>query len=163
AVGPGAARNRRRQRRAQDPRCRHQGRRGIIRRTRTARISVAARPPLHMIHVDCPSCHASYELDERRVPPGGMMMRCPKCRTRFEVSSDKPAEEGGVDLPARPGRESVEDLPAPASQGAGSLDADLPAPSGHTDFPAPALEGRGAYDADLPAPSGSTDLPAPAG
>lgn len=41
-----------------------------------------------MFTVECDSCRASYELDERRVPDGGMRMRCPKCGASFVV--DKP-------------------------------------------------------------------------
>ncbi|MDD9947273.1 MAG: zinc-ribbon domain-containing protein, partial [Myxococcales bacterium] len=43
-----------------------------------------------MIKVECPSCQASYDLDERRVPDKGMRMRCPKCSSSFVV--DKQGE-----------------------------------------------------------------------
>src|SRR5215510_15084723 len=38
-----------------------------------------------MFKVECESCHAPYELDEKRLPPGGLKMRCPKCGTSFVV------------------------------------------------------------------------------
>src|SRR6187431_2783020 len=43
-----------------------------------------------MFEVECPSCKASYQVDERRVPPTGLKMRCPKCGESFQVESDKP-------------------------------------------------------------------------
>ena len=50
-----------------------------------------------MIKVECESCKANYELDERRIPPGGMKMRCPKCGTSFDVSAG-----GAEQQPAAP-------------------------------------------------------------
>src|SRR5690606_5199253 len=40
-----------------------------------------------MFEVQCPSCNASYQVDERRVPPTGLKMRCPKCGESFQVNS----------------------------------------------------------------------------
>ncbi len=51
-----------------------------------------------MIKVECPSCQAPYELDERRLPPGGLKMRCPKCGTSFPVG----AAAGAAAVPAAP-------------------------------------------------------------
>ncbi|MCH2110243.1 MAG: zinc-ribbon domain-containing protein, partial [Polyangiaceae bacterium] len=45
-----------------------------------------------MFEVECPSCQAGYQVDERRVPPGGMKMRCPKCGESFQVTSPGEAE-----------------------------------------------------------------------
>ena len=42
-----------------------------------------------MFNVQCPGCSAPYQVDERRVPVGGLRMRCPKCATSFVV--EKPA------------------------------------------------------------------------
>jgi predicted Zn finger-like uncharacterized protein len=39
-----------------------------------------------MLKVACESCQAPYQIDERRVPPAGLMMRCPKCGHSFVVS-----------------------------------------------------------------------------
>lgn len=38
-----------------------------------------------MFKVECPGCKAPYQVDERRVPPSGLKMRCPKCGTTFKV------------------------------------------------------------------------------
>lgn len=44
-----------------------------------------------MFRVECTSCKAAYQVDERRVPPKGLTMKCPKCRESFLVSPpDKP-------------------------------------------------------------------------
>src|SRR5690242_13742866 len=39
-----------------------------------------------MLRIECESCHAPYQVDERRVPPQGMKMRCPKCGHSFTVT-----------------------------------------------------------------------------
>ncbi|MBN8615689.1 MAG: zinc-ribbon domain-containing protein, partial [Deltaproteobacteria bacterium] len=41
-----------------------------------------------MIKVACISCENPYELDERRLPPSGLKMKCPKCGTSFLVYPD---------------------------------------------------------------------------
>jgi predicted Zn finger-like uncharacterized protein len=38
-----------------------------------------------MLRIECESCHAPYHVDERRVPPQGLKMRCPKCGHTFAV------------------------------------------------------------------------------
>ncbi|MCG8554758.1 MAG: zinc-ribbon domain-containing protein, partial [Proteobacteria bacterium] len=38
-----------------------------------------------MLEVRCESCSAAYQVDSRRLPPGGMRMRCPKCGHSFPV------------------------------------------------------------------------------
>jgi len=56
-----------------------------------------------MFTVECPGCSASYQVDERRVPAGGLRMRCPKCSTAFVVekpSAGQPAS-GDANLPAQ--------------------------------------------------------------
>ncbi|PKN32396.1 MAG: hypothetical protein CVU63_19015, partial [Deltaproteobacteria bacterium HGW-Deltaproteobacteria-20] len=44
-----------------------------------------------MLKVECEGCQAPYRVDERRVPPGGLKMRCPKCGTTFVVKKGAPA------------------------------------------------------------------------
>jgi len=44
-----------------------------------------------MFEVECPSCKASYQVDERRVPATGLKMRCPKCGESFQVEAQKRA------------------------------------------------------------------------
>src|SRR5580704_8703203 len=47
-----------------------------------------------MFKVECESCKSPLEIDERRVPPAGLKMRCPKCGHSFLVTVP------GADLPA---------------------------------------------------------------
>jgi predicted Zn finger-like uncharacterized protein len=71
-----------------------------------------------MLKVACESCQAPYQVDERRVPPSGLKMRCPKCGHSFLVmapGAPPPATQeaappktatlaGGGGLPAAPPR-----------------------------------------------------------
>src|SRR5579871_1602098 len=85
-----------------------------------------------MLKVECESCKAPYQIDERRVPPGGLKMRCPKCGHSFIVANpnagaaapvlaDLPAtragtRDGGAELPvAVAGRPGAPSLPRPAA------------------------------------------------
>ena len=44
-----------------------------------------------MVKVECDGCKAPYQIDEKRIPPTGLKMRCPKCGTNLLVT--KPAGE----------------------------------------------------------------------
>lgn len=102
-----------------------------------------------MHRVECESCKASYQVDERRIPPNGLKMRCPKCGHTFIVKL-----EGGkaLVLPIKPGA-----VPAatPSSPTAGAPDS---APKSR---PSAAPEADDPF-ADLPsaAKSPGADLPA---
>ncbi|HSO37569.1 MAG TPA: zinc-ribbon domain-containing protein, partial [Labilithrix sp.] len=50
-----------------------------------------------MLKVECESCKAPYQVDERRVPPTGLKMRCPKCGHTFLVTDPS---KGGAAAPA---------------------------------------------------------------
>ncbi|MBX3198300.1 MAG: zinc-ribbon domain-containing protein [Labilithrix sp.] len=56
-----------------------------------------------MLKVECESCKAPYQVDERRVPPTGLKMRCPKCGHTFLVTDPSkgaaPAEGGAAPKP----------------------------------------------------------------
>ena len=41
----------------------------------------------------CPSCHAVYAVDDKRVPNGGLRINCPKCKAAFTAHLPKPGEE----------------------------------------------------------------------
>lgn len=49
-----------------------------------------------MFTVECPGCNAGYQVDERRVPPSGLRMRCPKCGTSFAVELPEDLEPAGA-------------------------------------------------------------------
>lgn len=55
-----------------------------------------------MFEVACPSCKATYQVDERRVPPTGLKMRCPKCGESFQVAAPG-APAPGAAPPGAPG------------------------------------------------------------
>ena len=65
-----------------------------------------------MLKVECESCKAPYQIDERRVPAAGLKMRCPKCGHSFVVKSPEraglrsSAGRGSLSLPRPPRRES---------------------------------------------------------
>jgi predicted Zn finger-like uncharacterized protein len=69
-----------------------------------------------MFEVECPSCRAGYKVDERRIPPGGLKMRCPKCGESFEVAgpalSEPPVLGGALGLRAAPPAPPPERRPA---------------------------------------------------
>jgi len=124
-----------------------------------------------MIKVSCPSCNASYDVDEDRLPEDGLRMRCPKCSESFQVHRDgSTAKSGGGTAPGamkRPRRKPTQvglgpSVPPPAPGGAiESPPSDLPIPVEEIDLPTPS---GGGEIADLPAPfmgGGLEDLPAP--
>ncbi len=135
-----------------------------------------------MIKVSCPSCNASYDVDEHRLPDGGLRMRCPKCSESFQVHRDGlTAKVGGgaapgASTPPRAKRTKVgigPTVPPPSSAAVSrSQPSDLPAAANEVDLPAPFV---GSDFMDLPAPKtgahaldldpftdpGSADLPAP--
>ena len=63
------------------------------------------------MRVTCPSCQATYNLDERRIPPGGAKLKCTKCQTVFPIQGGTgpnavPLPSGGTPPPAPPRRPS---------------------------------------------------------
>ena len=85
-----------------------------------------------MFKVECEGCHAPYQVDERRVPPAGLKMRCPKCGTTFVVH--QPAGVGGSALATTPvereapPRATLRESSAPPNEGSTSALPPLPAP-----------------------------------
>ncbi|MEM7136244.1 MAG: tetratricopeptide repeat protein [Myxococcota bacterium] len=120
-----------------------------------------------MIQVQCPSCQASYDVDEHRLPVDGLKMRCPKCGHSFVVKTDGTTQAASAP-PPRPKKRKMTQvglgpgLPPPTpkvSQESGAPPAADPIDDlGEIDLPAPMSSG---VIADLPAPkagSGSLDL-----
>lgn len=112
------------------------------------------------MNVTCPGCNAPYRVDEKRIPPSGVRMKCPKCSLSFTVTAAGVAGEGAA-APLEPARPSV--MPRrPERPVRGPAGADLPAvkgaadPFGGIDLPGPAAA------PDLPAPKNILDLPEPA-
>jgi cellulose synthase operon protein C len=62
-----------------------------------------------MLKVECESCNAPYQIDERRVPPSGLKMRCSKCGHSFLVRND--AATAGPGAQAEPAEGGAEPRP----------------------------------------------------
>jgi predicted Zn finger-like uncharacterized protein len=142
--------------------------------------------------ITCESCSAQYDLDDNRIPPSGLTMKCPACLHSFTVKKDvsTPKPSGGIalsdlsqftgseapELPAPVRKEDPPDLPAPklaeiqdlpAPRAAKTISRMAPVPKAQvlkTAAPPAELEPLN-LDDDLPVPAmpkGVTDLPAPA-
>lgn len=119
------------------------------------------------MNVSCPSCKTRYSVDDSRVPPSGVTIKCPKCSHTFVAKRE---EEPAVPLPGRsespvplPGRKSsAVALPGSVADSAPDDDLDLDGDldlglDDDLDLPAPART-------DLPGlPSASAPPPAPRG
>ncbi len=61
-----------------------------------------------MLKVECESCKAPYQIDERRVPPAGLKMRCPKCGHSFLVTAPGAAPPANPEPPrANPAKRTI--------------------------------------------------------
>jgi predicted Zn finger-like uncharacterized protein len=145
-----------------------------------------------MLKVDCESCGTPFQVDEKRVPPTGLRMRCPKCGHAFTVV--QPTMEVQLDLPV-PVPMPTGSLPVTVVGSAGTpepLSGELPLsltgvtqekttarpPSGPLQGagpalplppppppfapPAPSLDLPKPVSTVLPMPAGAVDLPLPA-
>ena len=138
-----------------------------------------------MIKIQCPSCAASYELDEKRMPSVGLNMRCPQCTEVFRVHADgsvggeveqrAPKQtQTGVGPSSRPPKKTemgvgisapppapVPEIP-PVDEGAIPEPISLPPLDDFEDILTdPEQPGMGADEIDLPMPKEEVDLPAP--
>ncbi|WP_375743730.1 zinc-ribbon domain-containing protein [Corallococcus interemptor] len=43
--------------------------------------------------VSCPSCQTNYNIDDRRIPPGGAKLKCARCQTTFPIKADSAGAE----------------------------------------------------------------------
>jgi predicted Zn finger-like uncharacterized protein len=93
-----------------------------------------------MLKVECESCKAPFQIDERRVPPSGLKMRCPKCGHSFLVAA-KPAAFPPSEEPSRPGLPAVAPRPT-APRGVKSTMAGVGAGETPPMAPAPAVPRR---------------------
>src|SRR5262245_46837950 len=78
--------------------------------------------------VSCPSCGTNYNIDDKRIPPGGAKLKCAKCQSTFPIKRDGAAvgagaapKSGPVPLP---GAGTVKSNPAVPLPG-GSLGYDM--------------------------------------
>ena len=105
--------------------------------------------------ISCPSCAAAYELDEARVSPSGLNIKCPKCKKPFTVhrpkaDASKAGAKPAVPLPGQPGAKAPASKPAgvkpvkPGAAGAVPLPGMDDAPAADGSPPLPDLEAPGA-------------------
>ena len=113
--------------------------------------------------ISCPNCAAAYELDDARVPPAGLSIKCPKCKKPFTVHRPKgeaakagaksavplPGQGDGKPLPPRPARPPPKE---PAGAGA------VPLP-GLSNGPAAGPEDSPLPDLDAPPSPAASALP----
>ncbi len=114
-----------------------------------------------MLKVECESCQAPYQIDERRIPKAGLKMRCPQCGHSFLVpnpsAAPEPAQSVPPDVPPPPDFDDifgVKGMPGPPGIGSfatGLDDLDLDLPAVASDAALPAAVNRGAKK---PAPPG---------
>src|SRR5262249_16866394 len=87
------------------------------------------------MRIKCPNCPAAYELDDGRIPPAALSLKCPKSRNPFTAQGGQAAEKAAGKVP----------LPGPAAPPAGkppgarakSPNGAVPLP-GTSQFPTPA-------------------------
>ena len=112
------------------------------------------------MQISCPSCSAQYNVDEARIPPQGVSIKCPRCQHQFVVPA--PDASGAVPLPSAssavplPGASSAVPLPG-ASSGA------VPLPgAGASPVPLPGMSAPPPRLSSVPLPSpaaGAVPLP----
>src|SRR5947199_6324606 len=68
--------------------------------------------PFEPMRIQCPHCPAMYELDDGRVPPAGLSIKCPKCKSAFTVHR----KDGAAETASRP---AVAKVPLPGTPKAG--------------------------------------------
>src|ERR1700685_3307875 len=85
-----------------------------------------------MLKVECEACKAPYQVDERRVPPGGLKMRCPKCGHAFVVAH--PGASASAPAPQSPARPNPAP-PRPAQKTMTGVGESPPASMGMGDDP----------------------------
>src|SRR6476619_2087835 len=98
-----------------------------------------------MLKVECESCKAPYQVDERRVPPTGLKMRCPKCGHTFLVTD--PSKGAASQGPPKPVA-----MKKPTMVGVGALGMASPGAS-PADIGAPPTPGGLGLDDDLALPA----------
>ena len=83
--------------------------------------------------ISCEKCDAKYNVDDARIPPSGIKIKCPKCMTLFVVKKPEP-EAASLDLPALPDLAAPPVMPpdsgAPAPAAGYKTSMGLPFPSG---------------------------------
>ena len=119
------------------------------------------------MNVTCPSCKARYSVDDARVPPSGVTIRCPSCSHTFVARRPTQAERGASSRDpstvALPGQKAAATRPpAPKAAPRGASAVALPgqrAPGGSSiaNEPTVPLPGSAAKRPEPPAPHAAAD------
>jgi len=118
------------------------------------------------MRVACPHCRAEYDVDETRIPPAGLKVRCPKCQQVFPVRKGAPA--AAKKAPERAPEKTMAGQPTPPSPGVTRVPRAGPAPSATTVVgtppatPATTLAGRPPPQqaaSSVPLPGGAPPAP----
>ncbi|XYH99181.1 tetratricopeptide repeat protein [Sorangium sp. So ce1128] len=88
-----------------------------------------------MIKVECDGCKSPYQVDEKRVPPAGLRMRCPKCGTSLLVTKG-----GAAPAPTPPPSPAPTPAPRPGAGGFQLSERSAPATHDDADLPVAAPE-----------------------
>ena len=120
--------------------------------------------------ISCPNCSAAYELDDARVPPAGLSIKCPKCKNPFTVHRPKgdaaAKKPGAVPLPGQAGGPAPAAKPAAAKAVAPAAGKPPGAQKGAVPLPgmgaaAPARAANGPVAVPLPGQAGGPSAPPP--
>jgi predicted Zn finger-like uncharacterized protein len=65
--------------------------------------------------VSCPSCQTNYNIDDRRIPPGGAKLKCARCQTTFPIKADGAGAEAPEAASAAPPPSAAIPLPGSAA------------------------------------------------
>ncbi|QSQ17382.1 tetratricopeptide repeat protein [Myxococcus landrumensis] len=113
--------------------------------------------------VSCPSCQTNYNIDDKRIPPGGAKLKCARCQTTFpikpeSVSAPAPAAPSPAAIPL-PGQATAPAAAIPLPGAAPSASAAIPlpgaSPSPSAAIPLPGSAPSGASPQAIPLPGAS--------
>ncbi|RKG64811.1 hypothetical protein D7W79_38670, partial [Corallococcus exercitus] len=65
--------------------------------------------------VSCPSCQTNYNIDDRRIPPGGAKLKCARCQTTFPIKADGAGAEAPEAAPPAAPQPAAIPLPGTAA------------------------------------------------
>ncbi|MFO0670115.1 MAG: zinc-ribbon domain-containing protein [Polyangiaceae bacterium] len=113
-----------------------------------------------MLRVECESCKAPYQVDERRIPATGLKMRCPKCGHTFVVKAGSGEPVPPPDPHARPTPGSPAPQPSPAAANARKMQATMLGVGSGISKPPPATAKAPTKDAAATPTDSEVGLPA---
>src|SRR3954469_5895625 len=119
--------------------------------------------------VSCPSCGTNYNIDDKRIPPGGAKLKCAKCQSTFPIKRDAaagdeaaPRASSAVLLPGGKAGPAIS-MPGPAKPSRVGYDMNvttspaIPLPGGPgTSGTRPGIGGGGGGAVPLPGPRASS-------